>query len=82
MVEWEYLVKADPGNAPMFPPMDGDRFEDEIDEIEKNAKALLRFAKTHAGHRLPQRPGDNKDIDNMYNEILNSLNQLLSMYHR
>ena len=30
MVEWEYLVKADPGNTPMFPPTDGDKFEDEI----------------------------------------------------
>tara|TARA_B100001996_G_C18449970_1_gene511825 strand:+ start:233 stop:463 length:231 start_codon:yes stop_codon:yes gene_type:complete len=76
MVEWEYLVKADPGNAPMFsPPMDGDIFEDEIDEIEKNAKALMRIAKMYAGH-------DKSDIDNLYDEILNSLNQLLTIYNK
>ena len=74
MVEWEYLVKADPGNTLMFPPTGGDEFEDEIDEIEKNAKALMRIAKMYAGH-------DKSDIDNLYNEILNSLNQLLSTYH-
>jgi len=75
MVEWEYLVKADPGNRPLFPPMDGDRFEDEIDEIEKNAKALMRIAKMYAGH-------DKSDIDNLYDEILNSLNQLLTIYNK
>ena len=75
MVEWEYLVKADPGNRPLFPPMDGDRFEDEIDAIERNAKALMRIAKMYAGHNKTA-------IDDTYEEILNSLNQLLSIYHR
>ena len=63
MVEWEYLVKADPGNRPLFPPMDGDRFEDEIhpkyiDSLTKLAKEVresLRYLLEFKGKLVHKR---------------------------